>query len=191
MILVTLRHESFTARIELVHDVEQGFVVHRLVLEDCVSGLSPHQPRNRRIFDRAELQRAQDGPVALRGKSRHGTPVGPVGPLVAPRVIERRGIDPAFEDVLQQRVERVLLQRPFVERQITKRRNVPFVKRKWVAQRDRAIVERIVVNQREKRGRTFSVFAVPVEQSRPVEAVLVIIASRASLVRARSKRTVP
>jgi hypothetical protein len=140
-----------------MNDIEQRFVVHGLVFEDRVSRLSSHQSRNRRIFDRAELQRAANAFVALGSKSRNGTPVGPVGALVAPRVVERRGIDPALEEALEHRVERILLQRSLVEGQIAKRRNVPFVKRKRVAQWNRAIVERIVVNQCEERRRPLAI----------------------------------
>ena len=164
MVVVVLRDESLTARIELMNDVQQRFVVHGLVFEDRIGRLRSHQPRNRSVFDRAKRKGAQNLFVARGGKSRDGAPVGPIGTFVTARFVDRRWVDPPLEEVLENGIERLLLQAPLVERQITKRRNMPFVKSERVAQGNRAIVERFVVDQREERGRTLSISAVPVEQ---------------------------
>ena len=111
----------------------------------------------RLIFDRAGLATRAERVRRTPRQKPQRPPAGPVAALVTARVVERRGIDPAFEDVLEQRVERVLLQRALVKSQIAKRRNVAFVKCKRMAQRNRAIVKRVVVNQREERGRALPV----------------------------------
>src|SRR5580692_46015 len=151
-----------------MNDVEQRFVVHGFVFEDREGRLSSHEPWNRGIFDRTQRKRAQNLFVARCGKSRDRAPVRPIGTLVTTRVVDRRWVDPALEDALENGVERLLLQPALVENQITKRRNVALVKSEGVAQGNRPIVERFVVNQREECGRALSIFAVPVEQPRPV-----------------------
>jgi hypothetical protein len=69
-----------------------------------------------RFRDRAERKRAENLFVAGCGKSRDGAPVRPIGTLVTPRFVDRRGVDPALEEALENRVERPLLQTPLVER---------------------------------------------------------------------------
>ena len=127
--------------------------MHRLVLEDRVRRLRANEPRHGRIFDGGRLQSALDTLVASqlqRPQLGCGRPLV----VVAPRLVEVRRIDTAFEETLETGVDRGLAQPAFVERKKAKRRNVPFVERERMAQRNRPFVERSIVDRARRASPT-------------------------------------
>src|SRR5579883_637949 len=168
-IFVGRRKLAFTLVRQLMNDVHQRLLMHRLVLHDRMSRLGPHQTRNVRVVDAPRGQRALDGVVATRRKLCDGTAIRPVFALEAPRLREATRVDATLEEPLERRVDRRLAQSPLVERQKTERRNVTFVENKGMAQGDGPLVKSGVVDQGEERRGALAIEAVRVEEFRAVE----------------------
>jgi hypothetical protein len=164
MIFVTADDAALAPIVDLMKDVRQRLLMHRLVLENRIRSLTSDELRHARILNPPELEHPLDAIVTLAGKPSHRFARGPIRPLVAIRLVQTCGIDAALEEPLEHGIERGFAERAFVEGEKAECRDVPFVKRERMAQRNRAIVERVAFDQRKERRRSFAVAPIPIDE---------------------------
>jgi hypothetical protein len=144
-----------------VPDVEQGFLVHRLVFEDGEDRFGAIEERMPGLLDVRLRDRIDDLPVCLGSKLFDHGAVGPDSLVAFDRLFR---IDAAGEQRLEPGIDARTAEPPLDERVETKGGQVSFVKDDGMPQRDRLLVVRIVREQIEERAGARAIAAIPAEQ---------------------------
>ncbi len=111
-----LRDAALVRVVELMDYVGQRFVMHLLVFENVVRRLPTDQTWNRGIDQSCAFEGGNHALVAGTPKALDLRPGRPIGPLVCAGNVDGTGVDAAFEQTLEHRVQRRFAERALVER---------------------------------------------------------------------------
>ena len=150
--------------------VEQGFLMHRLVLEDGKHRLGAIEQRMPRSIEVVAFERIDHQTIGFVREGVHDLTRRPTArPSRPPRPTRFVRVDPAREKRFEPFVDASPAERFLDERVEAERRQVPFVEHDRMAQRDRLAVVRVLGDDVEERTRTGAVAAIPGHDGGPID----------------------
>ena len=144
--------------------------MHRLVFERRVEGLRPLHRRTI-LVELCLLERAHDGFIRARPEREHFVARRPFRFRTAPRHrgIYAVGIDSAFEELFQPRINRCAAKPSPQKREDAEGGQVSFVEDDRITQRDRPRIVRGRIDEVKNRAGTRPVAAIPVDHGGPID----------------------